>query len=92
MENKFLSMCLQKKLQLAIHAFENDWKKQCDNGEKARVIFMDLSRAFDKISSTLFLEKLKAYGFSDQALSLLQSHLCKQILDKHYKRFFLQLE
>ena len=50
---------------------------------------MDLSRAFDKINRTLFLEKLKAYGFSDQALYLLQSRLCKQILDKHYKRFFL---
>ena len=53
-----------------------NWKKQLDNGEKIGVIFMDLSKAIDRINHSLLLAKLKAYGFSNQALSLLQSYLC----------------
>ena len=41
------------------------------NGEKIEAIFMDVSKAFDTISHSLLLAKLKAYGFFDQALSLL---------------------
>ena len=47
-----------------------NWKKQLRNGEKVGVIFIDISKAFE---SSLLLAKLKAYGFSNQALSLLQS-------------------
>ena len=39
---------------------------------------MDLSKAFDTISHSLLLAKLKAYGFSNQALSLLQNYLCNR--------------
>ena len=55
-----------------------NWKKQLDNSEKAGVLFMDLSKAFDMINHNLLLAKLKAYGFSNQALSLLQSYLCNR--------------
>ena len=55
-----------------------NWKKQLDNGEKVGVIFMDLSKAFDTINHSLLLAKLKAYGFSNQALRLLQSSFCKR--------------
>ena len=66
-------MRVQKKSKCAVLTFKNDRKleKQLDNGEKVGVIFMDLSKAFDTISHSLLLAKLKAYGFSDQALSLL---------------------
>ena len=37
---------------------------------------MDLSKDFDTINHILLLTKLKAYGFSDQAIGLLQSYLC----------------
>ena len=39
---------------------------------------MDLSKAFDTINHSLLLSKLKAYGFSNQALRLLQSYLCNR--------------
>ena len=55
-----------------------NWTKQLDNGEKVGVIFMDLSKAFDTINHSLLLAKLKAYGFSNQALLPLQ-----QISEKH---------
>ena len=54
------------------------WKKQSGKGEKVGVIFMDLSKAFDTINHNLLLAKLKTYGFSNQALRLLQSCLCKR--------------
>ena len=59
-----------------------NWKKQLDNGEKVGAIFMDLSKAFDTINHSLLLAKLKANGFSNQALSLLQSYIFQQILEK----------
>ena len=39
---------------------------------------MDLSKTIDTINRSLLLAKLKAYVFSDQALSLLQSYLCNR--------------
>ena len=55
-----------------------NWGKQLKNGEKVGVIFMDLSKVFGKISHSLLLAKLKVYGFSIQALSLLKSYLCNR--------------
>ena len=55
-----------------------NWKKQLNNGEKVGVIFMDISKAFDTTNHSLLLAKLKSYGLSNQALSLLQSYLCNR--------------
>ena len=76
-------MRVQKKFQCAVLAFENDQKlkkktKQLDNDEKVEVIFVNLSKAFDTINHSLLLAKLKANGFSNQALSLLQSYICNR--------------
>ena len=75
MKNKFSPyLCGFRKnhnAQYSLLKMIENWKKQLDNGEKVGVIFMDLSKAFDTISHSLLLAKLKAYGFSDQALSLL---------------------
>ena len=40
-----------------------NWQKQLENGEKVRVIFKDLSKAFDMVNHSLLLAKLKAYDF-----------------------------
>ena len=39
---------------------------------------MDLSKAFDSINHDLLLAKLKAYGFSENALKLMCSYLKDQ--------------
>ena len=77
MKNKFSPyLCGFRKnhnAQYSLLKMIENWKKQLDNGEKVGAIFMDLSKAFDMINHSLLLAKLKAYGFSNQALSLLQS-------------------
>ena len=54
------------------------WKKAVDKGEYVSAVFMDLSRAFDTINHDLLLAKLKAYGFSLNAVELMGSYLNKQ--------------
>ena len=51
------------------------WKASLDKGEYLGVIFMDLSKAFDTINHHLLLAKLKAYGFSHNALAFMLSYL-----------------
>ena len=51
------------------------WKKALDKEENMLAIFVDLSKAFDTINHDLLLTKLKAYGFSKQALSFMCSYL-----------------
>ena len=48
------------------------WKKgrAVDKGECVSALFLDLSKAFDKIN-----QKLKAYGFSLNTLKLMHSYL-----------------
>ena len=50
-------------------------KAQFDNSEKVGLIVTDLSVAFDMITHSLLFTKLKVHHFSDEALSLLHSHL-----------------
>ena len=51
------------------------WQKALDKGENMSAIFMDPSKAFDTINHDLLLAKLKAYGFSKEALSIMYSYL-----------------
>ena len=47
------------------------WKRGIDNGAYVSALFMDLSRAFDDtINHDLMLVKLKAHGFSTNALNV----------------------
>ena len=54
------------------------WKNNLDQGKIIGAIFMDLSKAFDTIDHGLLLAKLEAYGFSENAASLLQSYVCNR--------------
>ena len=51
------------------------WKAFLEEGEHVGVIFMDLLKAFDAINHDLLLAKLKAYGFSHNAMAFMLSYL-----------------
>ena len=42
------------------------------------VLSTDMSKAFDSLYSPLLIAKLKAYGFSDEALGLMGSYFCER--------------
>ena len=79
--------------------FENDQKlkkkqKQSENGEKIKVIFLDLSQALTGWISLFTVDKTESIWFSEQTLSLSQSYLCnifqrkkKNILYKHAEKY-----
>ena len=50
-------------------------KKTVDKGEYVCALFLDLSKAFGTINHDPLLAKLKAYGFSLNALKLMYSYL-----------------
>ena len=51
------------------------WKNTLVKGKHVGAIFMDLSKAFDTINHDLLITKLKAYGFSNNALLFMHSDL-----------------
>ena len=55
-----------------VEMLEN-WKSALDKSESVCALFMDLSKAFDTVNQDLLLAKLKAYGFSKDALTLMCS-------------------
>ena len=51
------------------------WKSALDKEQYVSALFMGLSKAFDTIKHDSLIAKLKAYGFSKEALKLMKSHL-----------------
>ena len=52
-----------------------DWRLSLDNREAVTTLAIDLSKAFDSVCHGLLLAKLRAYGFTDQALELMSNYL-----------------
>ena len=60
----------------ALLKMTQDWRASLDRGEAAAaVVAVDLRKAFDSICHPLLLAKLKAYGFTDDALGLMAAYL-----------------
>ena len=51
------------------------WKETLDKDTSVGAIFTDLSMAFDTLNYDLLIAKLEAYGFSENPLNYIQSHL-----------------
>ena len=79
MNNSFTYILTHLKLKIPKIDPKVNLEKQIDNGEKMGVLFMDFSKVFHRINYSLLVAKLKTYGFSDQALSLLQSYLFNRL-------------
>ena len=52
-----------------------DWKMALDQNKYVGAVLMDLSKAFDCLPHDLLLAKLKAYGLSEHATSLMNNYL-----------------
>jgi hypothetical protein len=61
--------------ELALTHMIEKMKESRDKGNHAGAILMDLSKAFDTINHELLIAKLHAYGFSIDALELVNSYL-----------------
>lgn len=64
-----------------------------EKGLYSGAVFCDLSKAFDCVSHSLLIKKLKFYGFSDSSSNLLQSYLTnrrQQVRLKNNRSSFLK--
>ena len=85
--NGFISTYLSKYLcgyrkgfsaQHALISLLEKWKSTLDAKGYAGAVLMDLSKAFDCINHELLLAKLYAYGFSKNAVQMINSYLSKR--------------
>ena len=58
----------------ALISWVEDWRLALDNKQKALLLSMDMSKAFDLNLPSLTVAKLGAYGFNDKSLQLLRSY------------------
>ena len=61
--------------QSCLLAMLEKWKSSVDKGSCFGALLTDLSKAFDCLSHELLIAKLRAYGFSLNALRLIHSYL-----------------
>ena len=52
-----------------------DWHANLDNRKSVAVVAVDLSKELDSVCHNLLIAKLKAYGFSIEALNLMKNYL-----------------
>ncbi|CAB4038116.1 Hypothetical predicted protein, partial [Paramuricea clavata] len=60
--------------EIALVRLVEDWKQAMDEGQTISILSTDMSKAFDSLHPTLLLAKLKAYGFTQNALDLMKSY------------------
>ena len=56
-------------------ALTEKWKKSVDHGKAFGALLTDLSKAFDCLPHSLFIAKLKDYGFDNNSLNLVNDYL-----------------
>ena len=56
----------------ALIGLVEDWRLALDNKQKALLLSMDMSKAFDSVLPSLTVVKLGTYGFNDKSLQLMR--------------------
>ena len=69
-----------------------DWKLAVDSEQSIEILSTDMSKAFDSLHPSLMINKLKAYGFSEESLSLMRSYLFQSTKQSQTKWSHQQLE
>ena len=59
----------------ALLKMADDWRTSIDARKSLAAITVDLRKAFDSVCHNLLLAKLKAYGFSEGTLDLMETYL-----------------
>lgn len=59
--------------------FTQEISEALDENLQTDVIYTDFAKAFDKVSHSILLSKLKTYGFSDNLIELTRSYLTNRI-------------
>ena len=59
-------------------ALTKNWKLTPDSKQCIVLLSTDMSKAFDSLLPPLLINKLQAYGFSDEALSLMRSYFTER--------------
>ena len=57
----------------------DDFRASLNNKDHCTAIAEDVSKAFDSISHSLLISKLKAYGFTESTVTLIRSYLCDRL-------------
>ena len=57
----------------------DDFRASLNNKDHCTAIAEDVSKAFDSISHSLLISKLKAYGFTESTVNLIRSYLCDRL-------------
>ncbi|XP_069109886.1 uncharacterized protein [Argopecten irradians] len=52
-----------------------NWSRSIDSGKSVDVIYLDFSKAFDKVSHKFLLHKLKQYGINGKLLGWIKAFL-----------------
>ena len=68
------------------------WVEAVDQGRHTGACFLDLSAAFDIVDHPLLLEKLKLYGFSENALSWVGSYLTGRSQSVYIESFLSKIQ
>ncbi len=64
--------------QNALLKFVEEWQKAFDNQEVPPALLIDLSKAFDAMHHDILVDKLYAYGMSQETVTLFASYLRNQ--------------
>ena len=59
----------------ALVSLYEKWEKAASQGQLSGIVLVDLSSAFDLVSPTLLIQKLKIYGFDDATTAWILSYL-----------------